>query len=137
MEIETETEKCVRCTKEIKDSGLCSECVWWWSKTDSDEKDHYWDCDTCFHVYSRHTVVYCSTCKHNYCEQCIEDMIQKKCIECGPEVEDYMCPSCFTYGIDNGFITEDFIGITDEAIKRLHSYRFQKGIVYENYFIKQ
>jgi len=131
---------CIRCKKYIKKekevencntirhNRLCHDCTTWWNEMNTDERYNYEECDTCHYVFQRGYSMYCDTCKLTNCESCMMDILQSGYIACGHDCEEYMCATCFTYGIDNGFIDEEFKGMTEEGIMRLESHRFQKGI---------
>lgn len=131
------TTMCMRCdVKEINDSKetkestesnqLCAACVEWWREESelpdniaSEEMERYWECDECHDVFVQMIVMYCSSCNMKYCETCNTYMTETGFVECGADTEEYMCPMCFTDGIDRGLIGADFKGMTIKGMVRV------------------
>ena len=120
---------CVRCNVANlveKQYQLCPTCVAWWREESnlptsiaSVDIDEYWECDECHNVFDQMIVMYCSSCNMKYCETCVEYMTETGFVECGADTEEYMCPMCFTEGLDRGLIRADFKGMTKEGMMRV------------------
>jgi len=79
----------------------------------------YITCNDCNEEIVDSQIVSCTICEMNYCDDCMAYMYETGFVACGPNAEEYLCPICFTEGIDRGFIGDDFVGMTNDGLEQV------------------